>query len=339
MIWWWMIALSWWLNRHVPPDDYFDYPDHWPAMVHPEENPPTASGIALGRKLFFDPILSRDSTISCGTCHQPALAFTDGRGISIGIDGREGRRSAPTLLNIGFHNHGLFWDGRSPNLEEQSLHPITDPVEMDNQLDTVIRRLMQDAHYSGLFSAAFGTPDITLDRLAKALAQYERSLVSAGSRFDQMVAGEINFSLSELRGWAMFFDASADVPHAECNHCHIDPFFANPQYQNNGLEAGPDAGRAEITGNPYDRGKFKVPTLRNIALTAPYMHDGRFATLEEVLDHYVSGGHPGINVSPNVRPLALDERDKQDLIQFLKTLTDTVFLDKPQPQNALVYEP
>lgn len=321
-----------------------DVPSQWPPLIMPEDNPLTKEGVALGRRLFYDPILSKDSTVSCATCHQQHLAFTDGRALAVGVDGRQGRRSAMSLANVGFQYRGLFWDGRVANLEQQSLHPVTDPNEMDNDWQEVARRLQQHPDYPARFRAAFGDQPIDSLRIGRALAQFERTLISADSRYDKMTRGEIDFTLAEQRGWTIFFDASMDVPHAECNHCHVDPFFANPQFQNNGLakttsETGLyDKGRGAITGNRYDDGKFRVPTLRNVALTAPYMHDGRFKTLEEVLEHYNQGGHAGVNVSPNVRALHLSEQDKQDLLAFLHSLTDSTLITKEAYSNPFIHD-
>lgn len=327
MFWWWIFLINWivGVDTFHSMDDS-EIPAYWPELIHPKDNPQTESGIALGKRLFFDPILSRDSTISCASCHKPDLAFTDGLALSEGIEGRVGRRSAPSLLNVGFQHLGMFWDGRATNLETQSLHTITDSVEMDNDWETVLLRLHRHEDYLDLFGKAFGVLVISKNDIARAIAQYERSLISAGSRFDQMTSGAVNFTVSELRGWAIFFDASKDVPHGECSHCHAEPLFANPQFHNNGLIRNEDKGRAGVTNSRYDIGKFKVPSLRNVAITAPYMHDGRLKTLAEVVNHYALGGHGGINVSPNVRPLMLDEMDKRDLIAFLETLTDSVYV-------------
>lgn len=342
--WFGVVLCSIWLISCGPEPISPDAPADWPPLIIPEKNPLTEEGVALGRRLFYDPILSKDSTVSCATCHEQHLAFTDGRARSVGVEGREGRRSAMSLANVGFQYRGLFWDGRVATLEEQSLHPVTDSNEMNNDWDEVARRLRRHPVYPKLFRAAFGDQPIDSIRVGWALAQFERTLISADSRYDKMTRGEIDFTLAEQRGWTIFFDASMKVPHAECNHCHVDPFFANPQFQNNGLakttsESGLyDKGRGEVTGNRYDEGKFRVPTLRNIALTAPYMHDGRFATLEEVLDHYNQGGHPGLNVSPNVRPLHLSEQDKQDVLAFLHTLTDSSFLNREAYRNPFIYD-
>lgn len=310
--------------------------DRAPKMIIPADNPLTAEGIALGQQLFFDPILSLDSTFSCASCHQPERAFTDGKSVALGIRMRRGKRSAPSLINVGYYYKGLFWDGRVITLEEQTLHPIKDSVEMGNTLDRVEARLQQHPDYPILFRKAFGIQDkskITSGLVAKAIAQYERTLISNNSKFDQVQRGEAQFTDAERRGFTIFFDTSKVMAMAECSHCHMDPLFTTLAYENNGLQQAdnlnfPDKGRGAVTGNRFDNGKFKVPSLRNIALTAPYMHDGRFRTLEEVIDHYNTGGHPAENVSPNVRPLHLKAQDKADLIAFLNTLTDTTSLKK-----------
>lgn len=292
----------------------------------------TKEGIALGQQLFFDPILSGDSTLSCSSCHQPQLAFTDGLAFSQNKQGQLGKRSAPSLLNIVYHYKGLFWDGRAQTLEQQALEPVTNPIEMAATWPQVIYRIQNHPGYRVLFRQAFGilkTTDIDSLLVCRALAQYERTLLSANSKFDQVMRKEAVFTPAEKRGWTIFFDASPDLPFSECNHCHTDPLFTNLEYENNGiqvvkhLEDFPDPGRGAVTDNRYDLGKFVVPTLRNIALTAPYMHDGRFRTLEEVIDHYASGGHLAENLNPNVRVLKLQDQDKKDLIAFLHTLTDT----------------
>jgi cytochrome c peroxidase len=300
-------------------------------MVIPKDNPLTEEGIALGRRLFFDPILSKDSSISCSTCHVPKRAFTDGAAVSKGIYARIGKRSAMSLLNVGFYSKGLFWDGRVASLEEQSLHPVRDSLEMGASWSKIGQKLQNHPVYPRLFRHAFGIKtlesiDSTL--IGKALAQYERTLISANTKFDRVMRKETSFTSSEKRGWTIFFDASPAVPTSECNHCHVDPLFSTLAFENNGLvpvlslENYPDKGRGAVTGNRYDNGLFRVPTLRNLKYTAPYMHDGRFKTLDQVLDHYESGGHPGINVSPNVQKLYLNKQDRADLIAFLNTLND-----------------
>ena len=255
MFWWWIFLINWIVGIdtfHLLDDS--EIPAYWPELIYPKDNPQTESGIALGKRLFFDPILSRDSTISCASCHKPDLAFTDGLSLSEGIEGSVGRRSAASLLNVGFQHLGMFWDGRATNLETQSLHTITDSEEMDNDWETVLFRLHRHKDYLDLFGKAFGVLVISKNDIARAIAQYERSLISAGSRFDQMTSGAVNFTVSELRGWAIFIDASKDVPHGECSHCHAEPLFANPQFHNNGLIRNEDKGRAGVTNSRYDIG-------------------------------------------------------------------------------------
>ncbi len=318
------------LNPMVVP---WEEPSYFVRMHVPADNPITEEGVALGRRLFYDPILSADSSTSCSTCHQPGRAFTDGRPLAIGVRGRRGERNAPTLLNVGYLYKGLFWDGRVLTLEEQALHPVREAAELGNTWAEVARRLERHPEYPSLFEAAFGAEvALAIDShlVAKALAQFQRTLVSYDSKYDRVMRGEAIFNPSEERGFKIFFDADPEhLPVSECGHCHLDPMFTDQGYFNNGIDSVRkledllDPGRFQATGIRYDRGKFRTPTLRNIALTAPYMHDGRFDHLEEVLDHYQKGGHAGINVSPNVMPLQLDEQDRQDLINFLNTLTDT----------------
>ncbi len=301
-------------------------------MTHPANNPLTAEGTELGRHLFYDPILSLDSSISCSTCHLQALAFTDGKAFSHGIYGRSGKRSAPSLVNIGYHYKGLFWDSRSSSLEEQAVHPIEDPLEMGNSWPTVVKRLQEHPFYPTMFKAAFGIKKDSINQawITRALSQFQRTIISSDSKYDRVIEGTASFTAEEHRGMTIFFDASEELPFSECGHCHTDPLFTHLKLENNGIdkEGDPnrDKGKGALTGHSFDNGQFKVPTLRNIALTAPYMHDGRFKTLNEVVDHYASGGHPGPNVSPNVRPLTLSQKDKQALIAFLNTLTDSTLL-------------
>lgn len=289
----------------------------------------TTAGVSLGKTLFFDPILSRDSTLSCADCHRPELAFTDGRSFSRGVAGRRTLRTAPSLLNVGYVTTGLFWDGRAATLEEAVLHPIVDSTEMGNSWQRLIPLLRAHPDYPGSFRQAFDSrAGITREEVGKALAQYLRTLVSASSRYDRYKRGEAALTASEDRGRRIFFDIDPALPAAECGHCHLDPLFNHPGYFNTGLDEinSPyditDPGRAAVSGLRKDLGAFRTPSLRNIARTAPYMHDGRFATLAEVVDHYNQGGRYAENVNPNVRVLALTEQDKIDLIAFLNTLTD-----------------
>lgn len=311
-------------------------PDLFYKMTFPAENALTEEGIELGRHLFYDPILSLDSTISCASCHLQALAFTDGKAFSDGIYGRKGKRSAPSLANIGYHYKGLFWDNRSPSLEAQAIHPVEDSLEMGNSWPEVVKRLQQHPAYPAMFKRAFQIKkkQISKEWITRALSQFQRTIISSDSKYDQMIAGKAEFSDDEWRGMTIFFDASEELPFSECGHCHTDPLFTHMDLENNGIDSDDDPerdkGKGALSGNSFENGQFKVPTLRNIALTAPYMHDGRFESLEEVIDHYASGGHPGPNVSPNVRPLTLSQKDKKALIAFLNTLTDSTLIYKEE---------
>ncbi|MFQ5600121.1 MAG: cytochrome-c peroxidase [Candidatus Krumholzibacteriia bacterium] len=315
-----------------PPQEFgIDVPG-FPGMPVPEDNPLTRQGVALGRRLFYDPILSRDSTQSCSTCHTQEFAFSDsGRRFSVGVDGTEGARNAPSVINVAW-NKALFWDGRAQTLEEQAVQPVINPIEMDETWDRVVAKLRRSPTYLDLFGEAFGTRQITRERVVKAIAQFERTLVSNNSKYDRSLRNEVTLSDAEQRGRIFFLSEIGD-----CFHCHDEFQFTVRDFRDIGLDlVPPDAGRSNVTGLPEDVGKFKIPTLRNIELTAPYMHDGRFQTLEEVLDHYDSGGVHSQNVDPLIRVgrgLGLTEQQKQDIIAFLKTLTDSTFVNNPDFSN------
>ncbi|NND33679.1 MAG: hypothetical protein HKN76_13910 [Saprospiraceae bacterium] len=320
-------------------------PEGFPQMPVPPENPTTVEGIELGRRLFYDPILSADFTMSCASCHLPKGNFTDNLAVSDGIDGISGRRSSMSLLNIGFADQGLFWDGRAATLEDQALLPVEDTIELHNTWPEVVARLQEHKDYPLLFRKAFGinhAGEITKELAARAIAQFERSLVSSGnSKFDRFFRGEVELNDEEYLGYVLFFDLDADIPDAECGHCHNAPLFTVNDYFNNGIEnvadlnSFPDRGRGEVTGDQFHNGQFRAPTLRNITLSAPYMHDGRFASLDEVLNHYNDGGGDQvvINKDPLIRKLRLDEVQKEALISFLNTLTDTSFIQDPRYQD------
>jgi len=302
----------------------------------------TVDGIQLGRKLFYDPIFSVDSTVSCSSCHQQAKSFTDGLDRSNGVAGQT-KRSSIDLINVGFTYHGLFWDGRASSLEQLALVPIEDPIEMANSWDTVEMRLKRHPNYPSDFRKAFGIENISqIDRslATKAVAQFLRTIISGhNSKYDRFTRGEIFLEENEYNGYLMFFNIDPNLPDAQCGHCHNAPLMATNDFFNNGLqeasdlESIPDKGRGLITGDPADNGKFKPPTLRNIALTAPYMHDGRFKTLPEVLDHYANGGKNSPNKSTFMFNLKLTESEKSDIIAFLLTLTDSTTLTNPAYQN------
>ncbi|MEO1628751.1 MAG: cytochrome c peroxidase, partial [Bacteroidota bacterium] len=293
-------------------------PSHFPRMFIPSDNQLTVEGVELGHFLFFDPILSVDASMSCASCHRPELGFTDGLAVSTGVDGIAGHRSSMSLLNIGFSERGLFWDGRSSSLEEQALLPIEDPIELHDTWENVESKLRAHADYPARFRKAFGIEsrtEITKELATKALAQYQRSLVSFNSKYDKVEQFEDFYTAEEGNGFLMFFDTSnGRLVDAECAHCHNAPLMTNDDFFNNGIEqvSGlddfPDKGLGEFTGRRIDNGKFRAPSLRNIALTAPYMHDGRFNTLEEVIEHYSSGGHFAENIDPNMRKLDLTDQ-------------------------------
>jgi cytochrome c peroxidase len=306
----------------------------FPDPLIPSSNPTTRSGVTLGRRLFHDPLLSGDSSQSCAQCHTPQHAFTEpGRRFSIGIHGDTGTLNAPTLTNIAWAR-SLFWDGRAETLEEQALEPVPNPIEMSLPWPEAVARLRNHEFYPDLFDAAFGSKKIDSVRVVRALAQFQRTLISANSKWDRVQRGEEEFTPTELQGEILFNNEKGD-----CFHCHAAPLFGDGGFRNNGLdERVSGTGRARVTGAPGDAGKWKTPTLRNIAATPPYMHDGRFATLEEVLDHYAEG----IRVSSTVDDLMLlrlrrppdsllTPEDREDLIAFLRTLTDDVdFLQNPE---------
>ncbi|GGG35023.1 cytochrome-c peroxidase [Hymenobacter glacieicola] len=317
-------------------------PSNLPQNVGiPADNPLTVEGVELGRKLFYEPRLSRTGTQSCGSCHQQRKAFTDGLARAAGVDGQHAR-STMSLANVLWEKT-LNWDGAATTLEQQARLPIENPLEMHQLLATGVSRLQQTALYPPLFQQAFGSSTITEAAVLKALAQFERTLISANSRYDKYIRKEGTLTATERAGASLFMNHPGEVSGlfirgGTCHHCHIseDGLFSSPGFFNNGLDvAFTDAGRAGVTGQSADRGKFRAPTLRNIALTAPYMHDGRFQSLEEVLDHY--GDHVRTNspgVDPNVllsntpggTKLDLTSREKTQLIAFLRTLTDSTFI-------------
>lgn len=325
-------------------------PEWLPDMEIPADNPLTEAGVELGRFLFFDPIMSIDSSISCASCHFPEQAFTDLKKVSKGVGGATGNRNAMSLVNVGFYTKGLFWDGRVNSLEDQAIIPIEDHREMNDTWENVEAKLRRHASYPEMFRAAFGveyTDEITRDLATKALAQFERTLVSGYSRFDRIVfQNDLDagfFTDAEERGRELFFfELSQQIEHPGCSHCHGGPLFTDNTFKNNGIDSVQtlndfeDLGLGGVTNRTGDKGKFRVPTLRNIELTAPYMHDGRFETLEEVLEHYSSGGHFADNLDANIRPFTMTERDQQDLIAFMKMLTDTSAINNPAFRNPFV---
>lgn len=332
-------------KKYIPTPLWLDIPDHFPAMQIPEDNPLTKEGVALGRKLFYDPILSRDNTISCSSCHRPDVSFTDDAQFSEGVDAQVGKRNSMSLVNLAWQK-SFFWDGRAETLEEQVFHPVRDPIEMSLKWPDAERKLMEDDKYPELFFQAFGEEGIDSIKTAKAIAQFMRTMISAESKFDLFYKRVNGFNLTdeetsnsfltieEQEGFNIFMSETGD-----CFHCHNLPLLHNNLFSNNGLDATfDDKGLGGVTGNPEDMGRFKVPTLRNIELTGPYMHDGRFETLDEVIEHYSSG----LVHSPTLDPLMknvddggvqLDGQQRQYLKAFLLTFTDYNFINNPDFQE------
>jgi cytochrome c peroxidase len=293
-------------------------PKGMPYPEVPNDNLPTKNRIALGKQLFFDPILSRDSTISCGSCHLENNFFQDNMRLSAGIQQRLGQRNTPSIVNIAYIQE-FFWDGGVASLDQQILAPIENPLEMDFDIVKVVERLQRNPVYVDKFKQAYDK-EPSVYTLTRAISCFERSLIGGKSRYDRFLQNKDTSALtaSELHGEQLFFNEKGD-----CFHCHTGFNFTDNSFRNNGIyEVYADSGRAHITGFSLDVGRFRVPSLRNVAKTAPYMHDGSFASLEQVIDHYNSGGKKHPNKSSLLRPLGLSEQDKQDLINFLGSLSD-----------------
>lgn len=307
----------------------YQSPDGFPPFVEPADNLTTMEGIALGRKLFYDPILSGDNTQACADCHQQEHAFTDPRPFSVGIDGIAGKRNSMSLSNIAWQPR-LFWDGRAYGLENQALRPIQDPIEMHETLENAVAEIQAIPAYREMFLRAFGTEQVDSSLIAKAISQFERTFISFNTRYDRWRMGTDSLSKSELFGMDAFMDSNR----GGCVNCHaFGAVFSDFIFRNNGLDSIPtDVGNFAVTGLPQDIGAFKTPSMRNVEYTAPYMHDGRFATLEEVLDFYNTGFHLGPHTDPamyNLPKGRLSSKDKSDIIAFLKTLSEPEFLTNP----------
>ena len=292
-------------------------------MAVPADNPITDAKTALGRRLFFDPMLSTDRTVSCATCHDPDRAFADDKPLAVGVFGRVGKRHSPSLVNRGF-GRSHFWDGRAATLEAQVLLPIQDPNEMDLTIEEAITRLSANESYRTEFQAAFDRP-ISQEDLGRALATYLRTIRSGDSPYDRFAAGEPTaLSEGQQAGLRLFRGK------ARCIICHSEPTFTDEQFQNTGVAWRPEAGtyqddgRFAVSGRERERGNFKTPTLREVARTAPYMHDGSLATLDDVIDFYDRGGRPNRNLFPVITPLNLTPEEKRALVTFLESLNGTV---------------
>lgn len=292
----------------------------------------TMQGVMLGRMLFYETMLSADGTQACASCHLQEFAFTDTARFSVGIRGAKGGRNAMSVFNMAWNENQFFWDGRADLLRHQSLLPIQDGLEMDETLENVVGKLAESHMYKNQFIRVFGTDEITSEKISLALEQFMNSITSTNSKYDAFLLDSSVFNLSENRGLRLFnTEYNPFFPEqsgADCQHCHSGLNFENDKYMNNGLDATfADIGREAATGSAQDRGKFKVTSLRNIALTAPYMHDGRFNSLEDVVEHYNSEIIASATLDPALeqtreKGLLLTEQDKKDLVAFLKTLTD-----------------
>jgi cytochrome c peroxidase len=294
-------------------------------ITWPPDNPYSAEKVELGKLLFFDKRLSADGTVSCATCHDPKFAFTDGASVSTGIRGQKGGRSAPTIINRAW-SLAQFWDGRAPTLEAQALGPMENPIEMGNTHTAIVEQVRGIAAYRPLFQAAFanggdaGADAITIERVAKAITTFERTVMSGNSPYDRWKAG-LKSAMPEaaVRGYHVFLKA-------QCDACHEGANFTSNMYVNIGIgtdKPEPDTGRYEVTKDASDWGVFKTPTLREVEHTGPYMHDGSLKTLEEVVDYYDKGGTPNKNLDSHVRKQHLTAQQKADLVAFLKSLSGT----------------
>lgn len=281
----------------------------------PAGNPLTREAVALGECLFFDPSLSADGRLSCASCHRPGRAFADTVAVSPGSGARIGHRNAPSLLNVVYRDE-LFWDGRSEILEEQVLFPLTDSLEMDRPIEDIVRQLLRTPEYRRLFARAYGSPPSS-EHLARALASYLRTLRSGRSRFDRYQAGDTTALNAEERRGRMLF-----LGKARCHLCHVGPQLTDGDFHNTGVASGGDPGRFSVTGDSADLGAFRTPSLRDIAVTAPYMHNGSIATLEDVVAFYNRGGGAGAK-DRLLRPLALTPSEEQALVAFLRTTSNS----------------
>lgn len=327
----------------------------FPIPDLPRDNPLITERVAIGKKLFHEPLLSKDNTLSCASCHVESAAFTDPRRFSVGVREQVGTRNAMPLFNLAWRS-SFFWDGRAPSLRTQALMPIQDHTEMDESLTNVIRKLETrnskletTSDYAALFTAAFGSPEITPEKIGLAIEAFVLTLTSFDSKFDRALAGKASLTDDEKRGLELFmteYDPRRQQFGADCFHCHGGPLFQSQTFANNGLDSDApkrcricdkvwcdhrDLGRARVTGKDSDRAKFATPSLRNVGLTAPYMHDGRLKTLEEVVAHYSTGLKRSATLDPNLAKhpdggVRLSESDQRALVAFLGTLTDSKYI-------------
>lgn len=302
----------------------FEQPSYFPAPVYTfQNNDITMDRFVLGRKLFYDPLLSSDGTISCASCHSQTHGFSDhNTAFSAGVGGALGVRNSPTIINMAW-NSSFMWDGGVNHIETFSLAPITNPVEMNETMVNVIAKLNASATYKDLFKKAYGGSEITDQMLFRALGQFMGMLISDDAKYDKYRRGEVALTADESAGLSLF--------QQKCASCHTEPLFTDKSFRNNGIdESFADLGRALITQNASDEGKFKVPTLRNVEITYPYMHDGRFFTLSQVLDHYRTGIKNSATLDPSLAGgISITDTEKAQIITFLKTLTDYTLMADP----------
>ena len=306
-----------------------NYPSSWPKPLYDfSKNPLSEAGIALGRELFYDPTLSENNTISCASCHLSYTAFTHvDHALSHGIRDSIGTRNSMALMNLAWSS-SFMWDGAVNHLDMQALAPISHPAEMGEDIAHVMQKLNASEKYLQLFNNVYGSPEIQTEQVLKALSQFELTLISCNSKYDKVMGKEDGFQFSEqeTKGYGLF--------KMHCNSCHTEPLFTSGEFKNNGLSVDEDLldiGRMKVTHNPLDSLKFKVPSLRNIEFSQPYMHDGRFKRLSQVLDHYTSSVvHSSTLSSELEKDIILSPEEKVDLIAFLFTLTDKEFLFNPK---------
>ncbi|HEU4622076.1 MAG TPA: cytochrome c peroxidase [Burkholderiaceae bacterium] len=295
------------------------------APPAPEDNKTTAERVALGKTLFFDPRISGNGALSCASCHNPTLGWSDGLPTPVGMNGKVLGRATPTILNTAY-NTQFMWDGRKKSLEDQALGPMQASDEMNSDLRAVVERLRKNVGYQKMFEKAYPGQPIDETLIAKAIAAFERSVVAADSPFDRWVAGDKKaMTENQVRGYQLFVDSSK----GNCVVCHAPPNFTDNGFHNIGVassEKMQDVGRYAVRKVALNKGAFKTPSLRDIELTGPYFHDGSAKSLREVIDHYARGGDDKSNLSPNMRPLNLTEQDKEDLVAFMKALTN-----RPKP--------
>lgn len=328
----------------IPTPYAIDIPSHFPQMNIPEDNPMTEEGIELGRFLFYETKLSGDNTMSCASCHQLNSSFADNVALPLGIQGIAGTRNSMPLFNLGWDDF-FTWDGRKTSLEGQILEPVPNPIEMHLKWTDAVDKLQLDVSYRNKFFRAFGEEGIDSMKVAKSIAQFIRTIISANSTFDVMYKFENGLPLTtsenstlgniEAEVWAGY-DLFKSLNGADCFHCHNGPLMRVKKFSNNGLDmVFSDQGRALVTQNVNDEGKFKVPSLRNLSATGPYMHDGRFNSLEEVIEHYSTGIQQSETLDPliefaNQGGVQLDELEKQWLKKFLLSLNDTTYINNPK---------